>query len=121
MNAGRRTPNTERRTSVSLRVADIIDHAPVGRLQVTLFTLSAACLILDGFDVQVVGYVAPRAFEEWHVNRAALGNVLAAGNFGVMVGSLVFTMVGDKVGRRPVLLARARLGGTLISRSLVPA
>lgn len=38
------------------------------------------------------------------MNRAALGSVLAAGNFGVMVGSLVFTMVGDKIGRRPVLL-----------------
>ena len=32
------------------------------------------------------------------------GNVLAAGNFGVLVGSLVFTMVADKIGRRPVLI-----------------
>jgi MFS transporter, AAHS family, 4-hydroxybenzoate transporter len=87
-----------------IKVADVIDNAKVGRLQVLLFTLCAMCLILDGFDVQVVGYVAPTIFQEWQVPRAALGNVLAAGNFGVMVGSLVFTMVADKIGRRPVLL-----------------
>ena len=51
-----------------------------------------------------MGYVAPTIFQEWGVPRSALGNVLAAGNFGVLLGSLVFTMVADKVGRRPVLL-----------------
>src|SRR5262245_46199156 len=87
-----------------IKVADVIDNAKVGSLQVGLFVLSAMCLILDGFDVQIVGYVAPAIFQEWQVPRSALGNVLAAGNFGVMVGSLVFTMVGDKLGRRPVLI-----------------
>jgi AAHS family 4-hydroxybenzoate transporter-like MFS transporter len=87
-----------------IKVSDVIDNAKVGSLQVSLFVLSAMCLILDGFDVQIVGYVAPAIFQEWQVPRSALGNVLAAGNFGVMVGSLVFTMVGDKLGRRPVLL-----------------
>jgi MFS transporter, AAHS family, 4-hydroxybenzoate transporter len=87
-----------------IKVSDVIDNAKVGPLQVGLFVLCAMCLILDGFDVQVVGYVAPTIFQEWQVPRSALGNVLAAGNFGVMVGSLVFTMVGDKIGRRPVLI-----------------
>ncbi len=87
-----------------IKVADVIDNAKVGPLQVGLFVLCAMCLILDGFDVQVVGYVAPTIFQEWQVPRSALGNVLAAGNFGVLVGSLVFTMVADKIGRRPVLI-----------------
>src|SRR3954453_12461028 len=87
-----------------VKIADVIDNARVGRLQISLFVLCAACLILDGFGVQVVGYVAPTIFQEWQVPRAALGNVLAAGNFGVLLGSLVFTMVADKSGRRPVLL-----------------
>jgi AAHS family 4-hydroxybenzoate transporter-like MFS transporter len=88
-----------------VRIADVIDNAKVGRLQIGLFVLCAMCLILDGFDVQVVGYVAPTIFQEWGVPRSALGNVLASGNFGVLIGSLVFTMVADKIGRRPVLLS----------------
>jgi AAHS family 4-hydroxybenzoate transporter-like MFS transporter len=87
-----------------VRVADVIDNAPVGRLQISLFVLCAACLILDGFDVQVIGYVAPTIFREWGVPPSALGSVLPAGNFGVLLGSLIFTMAADKVGRRPVLL-----------------
>jgi len=31
--------------------------------------------------------------------------VFAAGNFGVLIGSLLFSMVADRVGRRPVLIA----------------
>src|SRR5436309_429320 len=94
-------PSTAR---VEVKVADVIDNAKVGGLQIGLFVLSAMCLILDGFDVQCIGDVAPAIFQEWQVPRAALGLVLAAGNSGVLVGSLVFTMVADKIGRRPVLL-----------------
>ena len=45
-----------------------------------------------------------RIIQEWGIPRSALGNILAAGNFGVLLGSLVFTMVADKIGRRPVLI-----------------
>ena len=33
-----------------------------------------------------------------------MGRILGAANFGVLIGSLVFTMVGDRLGRRPVLI-----------------
>src|SRR5215831_15866998 len=85
-------------------VADVIDGAGVGPLQVGLFVLCAICLILDGFDVQAIGYVAPAIVQEWGIQSSALGPVFGAGNFGVLVGSLVFTMVADKIGRRPVLV-----------------
>ena len=62
------------------------------------------CLIMDGFDVQAMGYVAPAIVEEWGIPRALLGGVFAAANFGVLLGSLVFSMVADKLGRRPVLI-----------------
>src|SRR5436190_8758383 len=88
-----------------IRVADVIDGAGIGALQIGLFALCAFCLILDGFDVQAIGYVAPSIIQEWGVPNSALGSVFGAGNFGVLVGSLVFTMVADKVGRRPVLVA----------------
>src|SRR5215470_6725260 len=87
-----------------IKIADVIDNARVGSLQISLFILCAACLILDGFDVQVIGYVAPTIFREWGVPPSALGSVLPAGNFGVLLGSLIFTMAADKIGRRPILL-----------------
>src|SRR5581483_3945885 len=87
-----------------IRIAEVIDGSRVGGLQVVMFILCAACLIMDGFDVQAVGYVGPSLIREWRIPGSALGNMLAAGNFGVLVGSLVFTMIADKIGRRPVLI-----------------
>ena len=63
------------------------------------------CLIMDGFDVQAMGYVAPGDRRATGACRAALlGRCFAAANFGVLLGSLVFSMVADKIGRRPVLI-----------------
>src|SRR5262245_7428117 len=90
--------------SEEIRIADVIDRSRIGRLQVILFALCAACLIMDGFDVQAVGYVGPSLLRDWNIPGSALGNMLAAGNFGVLLGSLFFTMLADKIGRRPVLI-----------------
>ena len=88
----------------TLNIADIVDRSRIGALQIGLFALCALCLIMDGFDVQAVGYTAPAIIQEWGIPQAALGPVFGAGNFGVLVGSLVFTMLGDKLGRRPILI-----------------
>jgi AAHS family 4-hydroxybenzoate transporter-like MFS transporter len=85
-------------------VGAVIDRSRVGPLQIKLFVLCALCLIMDGFDVQVIGFVAPEISREWGTPSAALGPVFAAGNLGVLIGALVFTMVADAIGRRPVLI-----------------
>src|SRR5919106_6742348 len=89
----------------TLNIAEIVDRSRIGSLQIGLFALCALCLIMDGFDVRAVGYTAPAIIQEWGIPQAALGPVFGAGNFGVLVGSLIFTMLGDKLGRRPILIA----------------
>jgi AAHS family 4-hydroxybenzoate transporter-like MFS transporter len=88
----------------SINVNTLIDESRVGGLQITVFILCSLCLLLDGFDVQAMGYVAPAVTQEWKISPAALGNVFGAAPFGVLIGSLLFSMIADKVGRRPVLI-----------------
>jgi AAHS family 4-hydroxybenzoate transporter-like MFS transporter len=90
--------------SGSIDVGDVIDRSRLGGFQVRLFALCALCLIMDGFDVQVIGFVAPEIAREWGVSSASLGPVFAAGNLGVLIGALAFTMLADTIGRRPVLI-----------------
>lgn len=85
-------------------VQQVIEESRIGGLQITVYVLCSLCLLLDGFDVQAMGYVAPALTQEWKISPAALGTVFGAAPFGVLIGSLLFSMLADKVGRRPVLI-----------------
>ncbi len=88
----------------SVNLSELVDNSPLGPVQWGVFTLCLLTLIMDGFDVQALGYTAPAIVRDWGVAPSALGPVFAAGNFGVLIGSLVLSMVADRVGRRPVLI-----------------
>jgi AAHS family 4-hydroxybenzoate transporter-like MFS transporter len=94
-------------------IAGRIDNSPIGALQVSTFAICLLCLIMDGFDVQAVGYVAPEIVREWKISNAALGPVFGASNFGVLVGSLAFSMLADKIGRRPILIGATLFFGVM--------
>ena len=61
-------------------------------------------MLIDGFDVQAMGYAGPALILDWNVPKATLGPVFGAALLGVLVGSLLFGIVADRIGRRPVLV-----------------
>jgi AAHS family 4-hydroxybenzoate transporter-like MFS transporter len=89
--------------TTTVNVADLIDNSKVGGFQVGIFILCGICLMLDGFDVQAIGYVAKTLFTEWHIPNSA-GRVVSATLVGVLLGSILLSMLADKIGRRPVLI-----------------
>ena len=85
--------------SAPLNVTAAIDNSKFGRFQLGLCILCGLCLIMDGFDVQAMGYVAPVILKEWHTSSAQFGSVFGSGLFGILVGSLLFSMLADRFGR----------------------
>src|SRR5258706_11645514 len=85
-------------------VADLVDRGGLHPVQIVILVMCGLCMVMDGFDVQAMSYVAPALLKEWNVAKPALGPVFSAGLFGVMLGSLVFSIVADTIGRRPVLI-----------------
>jgi AAHS family 4-hydroxybenzoate transporter-like MFS transporter len=94
----------ESATSAKVNLTELLENSRIGPLQIRVFVLCMACLIMDGFDVQAMGYTAPAVLAEWGHDRSVMGPVFAAANFGVLLGSLLFSMVADKIGRRPVIV-----------------
>ncbi|WP_028229389.1 MFS transporter [Paraburkholderia ferrariae] len=90
--------------SKTVEVTGVIDESRFGPYQLLVVALCAMCLVMDGFDVQAMGYVAPVVIREWGIARETLAPVFGAGLFGMLVGSLTFSTLADKIGRRPVLI-----------------
>ena len=90
--------------AAKVNLSDLLENSAVGPLQIRVFALCMICLIMDGFDVQAMGYVAPAVLRDFGAPGPALGPVFSMANVGVLVGSLLFSMLADKIGRRPVII-----------------
>src|SRR5215471_1941329 len=88
----------------SIDITDVIDRSRVGAFQTGIFILCGLCLIMDGFDVQALGYLAPAIIKDWKLPAAQMASVLSAALVGILAGSLLFSMLADRFGRRPVLI-----------------
>src|SRR5690554_4293745 len=87
-----------------VEVTSYIDERGVSGFQVFVFALSALIVFLDGFDAQVIGFVAPAIVAEWSVPPGGMGPVFSAGLFGLMLGALLIAPLADRLGRRPIIL-----------------
>jgi AAHS family 4-hydroxybenzoate transporter-like MFS transporter len=77
------------------------------------FALALLVLVLDGVDIQVLGLVAPSLVREWGVTRAALGPAMSAALVGMAIGAPLAGALGDRYGRRIVLLGSVAIFGVL--------
>jgi AAHS family 4-hydroxybenzoate transporter-like MFS transporter len=66
--------------------------------------LCGLVLLLDGFDTQSMGFLAPPIAEELGIPLAAFGPVFAAGLIGLMLGTMVSGPIADRWGRKWTLV-----------------
>ena len=98
-----------------VNVVELVDRSKLHPIQILVLVLCGLCMVMDGFDVQAMSYVAPALLKEWNVAKPALGPVFSAGLVGVMLGALIFSIVADRIGRRPVLIGAPVVNETVQS------
>lgn len=81
------------------------------RAQGVIVAIVFATLILDGLDVQLLSFVTPLILHEWHVDKATFAPALAAALIGMAVGTWSGGWMGDRWGRKSVLVGSALLFG----------
>ncbi len=77
--------------------------------------LAAAVMLIDGFDLQVMALVVPQLAQLWGRAPADFGIVLSAPMIGLGIGAALVAPMGDRYGRRPVILTAIALIGLAVA------
>jgi AAHS family 4-hydroxybenzoate transporter-like MFS transporter len=75
-----------------------------GRLPVLVGSLCFMVLFLEGYDITSMSYAIPSLIDAWHVKPPQFTTALTAGSFGLLFGALSAGLMGDRLGRKPVLI-----------------
>src|SRR5215472_570545 len=84
---------------------------PRTRIHVRVTWLCGIILFLEGYDIAAVGYAIPSLADAWRIPPSAFTQALAAGNVALMFGSICAGLLGDRVGRKPVLMGCVAIFG----------
>jgi AAHS family 4-hydroxybenzoate transporter-like MFS transporter len=97
----------------NLNVREFLDNRAVGPFQWKILLICLTILILDGFDIVAMGFIAPAIVDDWGITREALGPVLSAGLFGLAIGALCGGPLADRYGRRSIIIGSVFFFGVM--------
>jgi len=90
----------------TLTAGEIIDQRPLSRFQILTILLCGIVLVLDGFNTQSIGFLAPAMAETLGIPVRNFGAIFGAGLFGLMIASMAMGSVADRWGRKwPVVIS----------------
>ena len=92
------------RSSAPMALTELIDRRRMSTAQVLLVALCSAVLFVDGYDIQVMALAVPSLAAGWSLPPSSFGLALTAVVLGIALGSAVLGPLGDRVGRRTMLM-----------------
>src|SRR5688572_4870972 len=97
--------------SQTFQVNEFVDGQKIRRFNIMLLIWSFLTMFADGFDLNSLGFAAPDLTREWGVERSAMGSVLSANLYGIFIGAPLLGWLGDRYGRRPLIIGASFLYG----------
>jgi AAHS family 4-hydroxybenzoate transporter-like MFS transporter len=94
-------------------VAALLNERKLSSFNVKLIILSWLITVFDGLDMMMVSFTAPYMRDEMGLSKPMLGYVFSAGTMGMVLGGLIFSNIGDRIGRRPTVVFCAFTFGLL--------
>jgi benzoate transport len=73
-------------------------------LQILVVALCFLLNMLDGADLLIMSFVAPKLAEQWSVSPESLGVIFSASLAGMAIGCLFVAPMADRYGRRRMIL-----------------
>ena len=97
--------------SVSSGAETALENQRIGALQIGVVTICTLIQMCDGYDVGSIGWAVPSLTHAWNLPPPAFSTAFVWSSIGVVVGALAAGPIGDRVGRKPLLLASVAIFG----------
>jgi len=91
-------------------VGKVLDDAPLTAYHWRIVLFGALMMMLDGYDLSVMGIALPAVSEAWKVDPSLFKWSLSASLIGVGVGSVISGFMGDNLGRKRTLVLMYVMG-----------
>ncbi|MGH7116796.1 MAG: MFS transporter [Stellaceae bacterium] len=88
-----------------------LENQRLGPLQIRVVAICVLIQMCDGYDVGSIGWAVPSLTHAWRLAPSAFSLAFLWSNIGVMVGALASGPIGDRLGRKPLLLASIAIFG----------
>ena len=85
-------------------ISQVIDPRPLSWLQIRTMILCGMVVFVDGYDLQTIGLVIPEISKVWSLPPGDFKYALVASMLGIGVGSAFISPLGDRLGRRPLII-----------------
>ena len=98
-------------TAPSSATETALENQRIGPLQIRVAALCTLIQICDGYDINSIAWAVPSLKDIWHLAPPAFTTAFLWSSIGILVGALSAGPIGDRVGRKPLLLASLTIFG----------
>jgi MFS transporter, AAHS family, 4-hydroxybenzoate transporter len=97
-----------------------LENQRIGSLQLRVALLCFLIQICDGYDINSIAWSVPSLIHIWHLPPPAFTIAFLWSSIGILVGALSAGPIGDRFGRKPLLLVSLTIFGIASLLSAVP-
>lgn len=97
-------------SSPGVDIDEVLDNASLRAIHWRTLAVCIVAMMIDGYDLYVVGWILPALSDSFHVSRIALTPLLLLQQAGMLLSNYFIAPLGDRIGRRNLLLGA--LAGT---------
>lgn len=91
-------------TAKAIDVDSYLDTLKFGRFHIQVLILGVIIMLVDGYEVGVIGLVLPVLAKDYGVTPVSLTWVLSAQQIGMVLGAYFIAPLADRYGRKPLAM-----------------
>ena len=88
-----------------------LENQKIGGLQIRVAAICTLVQMCDGYDVNSIGVSVPSLTHAWNLPGPAFTTAFLWSSIGIMVGALSAGPIGDRFGRKPLLIGSLLIFG----------